>query len=90
MMVRLVRALEEIRTELRGLTLQLEDGLVTVRELVQDNKLFVADYSVLASLPLREGAVFYSPQVAGKRIGEIQMVEEVGIERDGTGAAREG
>lgn len=57
LMLRSVRDLGEIRVQLR------EKLGHTLGDLLQDKKLFVADYSALAKIPLVEGRVFYAPQV---------------------------
>ena len=89
--LRMVRSLDEIKEELRGLTVKVDGQEDTVAGLLEtgrwfsftdpDNKtkvkftvqtinwylcvhrLFMADYSSLATLPLVPGRVFYAPQV---------------------------
>ena len=88
--LRLVRSLEEVKEELRGLTVRVDGQEETVVGLLESGRffliflylislfkinyflfvckmnlcrLFMADYSILTTLPLVPGRVFYAPQV---------------------------
>jgi len=60
LMVRMVRSLDEIRDEFKNLTNLWGE---TVRSLLGENRLFVADYSSLETISLVPGNVLYAPQV---------------------------
>jgi len=61
LMLRLVRDLGEIREELKERRLSVNGQ--TLNDLVRDKRLFVADYSALATITSVEGRVCYAPQV---------------------------
>jgi len=63
----MVESLDEIREEFRNMSF---DGGETASSLLGNKKLYVADYSSLANIPLVSGSVLYAPQVLlAKTIG---------------------
>lgn len=67
LVVRMVESLDEIREEFRNMSF---DGGETASSLLGNKKLYVADYSSLANIPLVSGSVLYAPQVLlAKTIG---------------------
>ena len=55
-----------MREELRGVELEVDGAEETVESLVTSGRLILADYSLLSTLPLVPGRVFYAPQVMDK------------------------
>ena len=63
MEIRKVSSLNDLHPDIRSLEISFQGFTHTTKTLFHENKLFMADYSFLDSIPLHQDFVFYSPQV---------------------------
>ena len=74
--IRKVQNMSEVHTDLQNLEADVDGEVLSVAQILKKEKLFLADYSELDSIPLHQNFVFYSPQVllSLDRLGDLDIV----------------